>query len=56
MGSSRSSAARSTSPTIAVRVTINLPDSGVSDVGYAVTVGADRIARGQPIYGDGEFP
>ena len=41
---------------IAFRVTINVADSGVIDVGYAGTVGADRIAHGQPIYGEGEFP
>lgn len=41
---------------IAFRLTINIADSGVIDVGYAGTVGADRIAHGQPIYGEGEFP
>jgi hypothetical protein len=41
---------------IAFRLTINVVDSGVIDVGYAGTVGADRIAHGQPLYGDGEFP
>jgi hypothetical protein len=41
---------------IAFRVTINVADSGVIDVGYAGTIGADRIAHGQPLYGEGEFP
>jgi hypothetical protein len=41
---------------IAFRVTINVADSGVIDVGYAGAVGADRIAHGQPLYGEGEFP
>ena len=41
---------------IAFRLTINVVDSGVIDVGYAGTVGADRIAHGQPLYGEGEFP
>ena len=26
------------------------------DVGYAGTIGADRITHGEPIYGEGEFP
>ena len=41
---------------IAFRLTINVADSGVIDVGYAGTVGADRITHGQPIYGEAEFP
>ena len=41
---------------IAFRVTINVADSGVIDVGYAGTVGADRITHGQQLYGEGEFP
>jgi hypothetical protein len=41
---------------IAFRVTLNLTDSGVIDVGYAGVVGADRITNGQPIYGEGRFP
>jgi len=36
------------------RVGLNLADSGVVDVGYAGAVGADRIAHGEPIYGN--FP
>ena len=41
---------------IVFRLTLNIADSGVIDVGYAGTVGADRITHGQPIYGEGEFP
>jgi hypothetical protein len=41
---------------VAFRVTINVADSGVIDVGYAGAVGADRIAHGEPIYGEGAFP
>jgi hypothetical protein len=41
---------------LAFRVTINVADSGVIDVGYAGAVGADRIAHGQPLYGEEEFP
>ncbi len=41
---------------IAFRVTLNLADSGVIDVGYAGVVGADRITQGEAIYGDGVFP
>ena len=41
---------------IVFRVTLNIADSGVIDVGYAGAVGADRITHGQPIYGEGEFP
>jgi hypothetical protein len=41
---------------IAFRLTINVADSGVIDVGYAGAVGADRIAHGEPIYGEGRFP
>lgn len=38
------------------RVTINIVDSGVIDVGYAGVIGADRIADAEPIYGEGAFP
>jgi hypothetical protein len=38
------------------RVTLNIADSGVIDVGYAGVVGADRIVDAEPIYGDGAFP
>jgi hypothetical protein len=41
---------------IAFRIALNVGDSGVIDVGYAGTVGADRIAHGEPLYGEGEFP
>ena len=41
---------------IAFRMTINIADSGVIDVGYAGTIGADRITHGEPLYGEGEFP
>jgi hypothetical protein len=41
---------------IAFRVTLNLVDSGVIDVGYAGVVGADRITQGEAIYGEGRFP
>ncbi len=41
---------------IGLRVTANVADSGVIDVGYSGTVGADRIAHGDALYGDGEFP
>ena len=33
---------------------LNVADSGVIDVGYASVVGADRLADGEPLYGD--FP
>lgn len=36
------------------RVGLNVADSGAIDVGYASVVGADRIAHGEPIYGN--FP
>jgi hypothetical protein len=38
------------------RITLNIADSGVIDVGYAGTIGADRITHGEPLYGEGEFP
>jgi hypothetical protein len=38
------------------RVTINVADSGVIDVGYAGTIGADKLAHGETIWGEGEFP
>jgi len=41
---------------IAFRLTINIADSGVIDVGYAGTIGADRITHGEQLYGDGQFP
>jgi hypothetical protein len=36
------------------RVGLNVADSGTTDIGYAGVVGADRIAHGEPIYGN--FP
>ena len=41
---------------LAFRVTINIADSGVIDVGYAGAIGADRITHGETLYGEGEFP
>jgi hypothetical protein len=41
---------------VAFRITINIADSGVIDVGYAGTIGADRITHGETVWGDGEFP
>jgi hypothetical protein len=38
------------------RVTLNVVDSGVIDVGYAGVIGADRIEHGEPFYGEGAFP
>jgi hypothetical protein len=37
-----------------LRVGLNMGDSGAIDVGYAGVVGADRIAHGEPVYGN--FP
>jgi glycosyl transferase family 87 len=39
---------------VVFRITLNVADSGVIDVGYAGVIGADRIAHGEPIYGS--FP
>ena len=36
------------------RAGLNIADSGAIDVGYASVVGADRIAHGEPLYGN--FP
>ena len=41
---------------LAFRITLNVADSGVIDVGYSGVIGADRIAHGEPIYGEGAFP
>ena len=41
---------------LAFRIALNVGDSGVIDVGYAGAIGADRIAHGEPLYGEGEFP
>ena len=37
----------------AFRIGLNVANSNVIDVGYAGVVGADRIADGKPLYGDG---
>ena len=39
---------------VGFRVGLDVTDSGVIDVGYAGVVGADRIAHGEPLYGN--FP
>jgi hypothetical protein len=39
---------------VGLRVGLNVADSGAIDVGYAGVVGADRVAHGQPVYGN--FP
>jgi Glycosyltransferase family 87 len=39
---------------IGFRTGLNMADSGVIDVGYASEVGANRIAHGEPLYGN--FP
>ncbi|HEY5707888.1 MAG TPA: glycosyltransferase 87 family protein [Solirubrobacterales bacterium] len=39
---------------IGFRVGLNVADSGAIDVGYAGVVGADRVAHGEPVYGN--FP
>jgi hypothetical protein len=41
---------------IAFRITLNVADSGVIDVGYAGVIGADRIISGEAIYGESAFP
>ncbi|HEX2127762.1 MAG TPA: glycosyltransferase 87 family protein [Solirubrobacterales bacterium] len=41
---------------IAFRITLNVADSGVIDVGYSGTIGADRITHGEAVYGEGAFP
>ena len=41
---------------IGFRVALNIADSGVIDVGYAGTIGADRTTHGQPLYGEEAFP
>ncbi len=38
---------------VGFRVGLNVVDSNVIDVGYAGVIGADRIADGDPLYGDG---
>jgi hypothetical protein len=41
---------------LAFRLVVNVADSGVIDVGYAGVIGADLIAHGEAIYGEGVFP
>jgi hypothetical protein len=41
---------------IGFRVALNIADGSVIDVGYAGTIGADRIADGSQLYGEGEWP
>jgi hypothetical protein len=41
---------------VGFRIALNVADSGVIDVGYAGVVGADRLAHGEPLYGEGLFP
>lgn len=41
---------------LAFRITLNVADSGVIDVGYAGVIGADRITDGEAIYGASAFP
>ena len=38
------------------RVALNVADSAVIDVGYAGVIGADRIDRGEALYGEHAFP
>jgi hypothetical protein len=38
------------------RIALNVTDSEPIDVGYAGVIGADRIAHGEPLYGEGAFP
>ena len=40
---------------VAFRVSLNIVDSNVIDVGYAGVIGADRIVDGEPLY-EGTFP
>ena len=39
---------------VAGRITLNVVDSNVIDVGYSGVIGADRIADREPVYGN--FP
>jgi hypothetical protein len=41
---------------VGFRVALNVADAKVIDVGYAGTIGADRIADGDQLYGEGEWP
>jgi hypothetical protein len=40
---------------VGFRVTLNMVNSNVVDVGYSGVIGADRIVHGQPLY-SGQFP
>ena len=40
---------------VGFRIVLNVADSGVTDVGYAGVIGADRIVRGDALY-TGHFP
>jgi hypothetical protein len=40
----------------AFRITLNVVDSGVIDVGYAGVIGAERITHGEDVWGDFAFP
>ena len=41
---------------VGFRVALNIADGRVIDVGYAGVIGADRIADGDQLYGEGEWP
>jgi hypothetical protein len=41
---------------VGFRVALNVADGKVIDVGYAGTIGADRIADGSQLYGEGQWP
>jgi hypothetical protein len=41
---------------LAFRLVVNVADSGVIDVGYAGVIGADLIAHGEAVWGEGAFP
>lgn len=41
---------------VGFRVALNIADSRVIDVGYAGVIGADRIADGDQLYGEGQWP
>jgi hypothetical protein len=41
---------------VGFRVALNVTDGRVIDVGYAGVIGADRIADGDQLYGDGQWP
>jgi hypothetical protein len=41
---------------VGFRVALNIADGRVIDVGYAGVIGADRIADGDQLYGEGQWP